>query len=103
MVKTTAEENLYDIVNELAIRAEESEEIRDAVLQGRLDEVNNSLKSELGKMNVKRINIDVCISSIIGDCPIDIKAKEIYTTEVIIATNSIYDPKKLKIFLWKNV
>lgn len=89
-------EFLYNIVNELAIKAIKSNEIRNAVLNN--GDFVSLLEDELDN---EKINLDALVCDMGESCTIDIEAEEIYTSEIIISSNSeTYDPKKLKIFIW---
>lgn len=101
------ETNLHDIANELARKAEDNETIRNAVLEGTGNEENENIVKEnlaemLSKMQTKKTGLDACICDLDENCPTEQKAKEIYISEVIIASNSTtYYPRKLRIFVWE--
>jgi len=93
-------EYLYDVVNELTLRAEKNNNIRNSVISNQ--DVNSLLGAELEQMNIKTINLDSVICDLTESCDINIKAEEVYSAEVIISTNSTnYEVKKLKIFIWE--
>ncbi|UZE93944.1 MAG: hypothetical protein IB618_04280 [Candidatus Pacearchaeota archaeon] len=98
-------EYLYNVVNELAFRAEKNETIRNFALKEKKDEVKSLLIIELSEMNVKGIILESKICNPddeFCDIPVSEDVGDIYSSEIIIATNSTsYETKKLKIFIWE--
>jgi len=101
------EEYMYNLVNEFAQKTETNSEIRNFVLQDNKQSkqsIYGFLRSELDRIN-KQLSIDVNICSIRDKCesaPAALATKEVYVTEVIIASDSDnYNPKKLRISIWE--
>ncbi len=95
---TDKSEFLYDLVNELAIKAVKNDGVRTYVLEGDESAIKIWLTDEINNDNIQG---DALVCNIGAPCTLDIEAEEIYTSEVIISTDSeTYDIKKLKIFIW---
>ncbi len=94
-------EYLYSVVNDLAIKVENDDMIRMYVLEGEgnEEEINNILEGMTNE------NVTSCISFVDETCQpnqFNLEKEEIYSAEIIIATNSTsYKVKKLKIFIWE--
>jgi len=106
MIQEKTGEEIYSIANELAIKAEKNITIRNAVLgnDGSLDTINNWLIENLRNKN-QNLNgtSKVCDVNLVSCTPGSLPAREIYSSEVIVAANSTYyGPEKLKIFIWKS-
>ncbi len=92
---------LYALANTLVQRAEDNETIRNAVLQENCPLALSLLTNDAQKIN-KRVSINVSIEG----CPEPSlpQEKEIYTSEIIICSNSTYyepEPKKLRVYVWQ--
>ena len=89
------EEYFYNIANELAIKAQKDDSIRDLVSLGNCEGIEEALQT----IN-ERVSIDVQIDD---ECELNLPTeKEIYSVEMLIATNPTDNEfKKLKIFIWE--
>ena len=89
------EEYFYDIANDLAIKAQKDDYIREQVFLGNCEGIEGALQ-----LLNERVSIDVQVDD---ECELNLpQEKEIYSVEMLIATNSIdYEVKKLKIFIWE--
>lgn len=104
MIQEKTGEEIYSIANELAIKAEKNVTIRNAVLGKNENIINNWLIENLRNKN-QNLNgtSKVCDINLISCTSGSLPAKEIYSSEVIVAANSTYyKPEKLKIFIWKS-
>ncbi len=90
------EEYFYDLANELAIKAEKNNTIRELIFDGDCFSIKKELEKEINK-----VNVSVEIENSCGPVPPLPEKKEIYASEIMIATNfTHYKIKKLKIFIW---
>ncbi len=84
---------------------ENNQELRNNILSNDEVDINNSLRIFLQKFNMN-YNLDVCIKNMQDNsrCPLYINSKEIIAYDYFVAANkdsSSFEPKKLKIFLWR--
>ncbi|MCL6500841.1 MAG: hypothetical protein K6T16_02295 [Candidatus Pacearchaeota archaeon] len=97
------EEYFYSVMNTLALKAEKDAVIRSYVVQEdpNIELIENLLGLELRLMGVKKIGLNATVCDVEEVCDIEIKAEDVYTTEVVIVTEE-RDYKKLKIFIWES-
>jgi len=101
-IELNEQNEFYNIANKLAEKTYENDEIRNYVLNGDEDEINNFLNEEIGRMKVKA-NAEGCISDADENCFIEAEAEEIAVSEVVIASDfNSYAVKKLRIFVYKS-
>ena len=80
---------------------ENNQDLRKNILASQITDVNYSLQDFLDKFNMN-YNLDVCITDIEEGCSLIINSKEVTAYDYFVASNSTqFEPKKLKIFLWK--
>jgi hypothetical protein len=95
------QENNFNFNSLFIHEIENNQTLRDSVLSGNENSVNISLNKFISNFN-QNYNLDVCIRAIDGVCSSNIQGKEVIAIDYFVAANSInFEPKKLRIFLWR--
>lgn len=92
------EQSLYDIAELLALKVEKNKTVREYVFNFNNQAIDAHLSNEISKM---KLNVEARgkICDIEERCLLEEIQKEIYSSEIILANESII--KKLKIFVWQ--
>ena len=102
--QTKKETNIFmDLNKAILFQTEENETFRNFVLTGNSSEIEQNLRSFLKKFDAK-VNLTACTTDMVGSCPpLNVPSgKDIVSYDIFVAgNNTIYEPKKLRVFVWE--
>jgi len=91
---------IYNLQEAILNEIENNNNLREDVLENRVDNINNFIESRIPKNFDFAINI--CGLNEVCPNPSDSYREDVYVNEVVISASlSKYEPKKLRLFMWE--